>query len=255
MMSSSVPPLPPRRPTALVTGASRGIGRAIATRLAAEGYDVTLSARDAAALDEVVGLLRDSAGQVRACPADLSRIDGAVQLAEAQRSLSHALDVLVLCAGTGTAGSLDDYPQRRIERQLSVNLLAPIRLVQGLLPALRTAAAESPARGAKVIALASIAGVASEPGLAVYGATKAALISLCESITVDAAGTGVVATAISPGYVDTDMSAWMHNTLAPEDMISPEDIAELALAVCRLSRNAAVPNIVVTRPGSQLWRA
>lgn len=214
-----------------------------------------MSARDAAALEEVVGSLRDSPGKVHACPADLSRTEDVARLAETQKSLSQALEVLVLCAGTGTAGPLDDYPQRRLDRQFAVNLLAPIQLVQGLLPALRTAAADSPSRGAKIVALASIAGVASERGLAVYGATKAALISLCESITVDEAETGVTATAISPGYVDTDMSAWMHDTLAPEEMISTADIAELALAVCRLSRSAAVPHIVVTRPGRQLWRA
>jgi NAD(P)-dependent dehydrogenase (short-subunit alcohol dehydrogenase family) len=97
--------------------------------------------------------------------------------------------------------------------------------------------------------------VASEAGLSVYGATKAALISLCQSITVEEAAHGVTATAISPGYVDTDMTAWIRDRLDPADMIAVQDIVELAIAVSRLSRNAAVPNIVVTRPGAQLWRA
>jgi NAD(P)-dependent dehydrogenase (short-subunit alcohol dehydrogenase family) len=106
-----------------------------------------------------------------------------------------------------------------------------------------------------VIAVASISGVAAEPGLAAYGATKAALISLCESITVSEGAGGVTATAISPGYVDTDMTAWIRDQISPADMITPDDIAELTLAVCRLSRHCAVPNIVVTRPGPLLWRA
>jgi NADP-dependent 3-hydroxy acid dehydrogenase YdfG len=66
---------------------------------------------------------------------------------------------------------------------------------------------------------------------------------------------GVTATAISPGYVDTDMTAWIRDQIPPAEMITADDIAELTLAVCRLSRHAAIPNIVVTRPGPQLWRA
>jgi len=65
----------------------------------------------------------------------------------------------------------------------------------------------------------------------------------------------VNATAISPGYVDTDMTAWIRDRLDPAEMIRVDDIAEIALAICRLSRYAAVPNIVVTRPGANLWRA
>jgi 3-oxoacyl-[acyl-carrier protein] reductase len=144
---------------------------------------------------------------------------------------------------------------RRFDLQVAVNLRSAFLLVQGLLPALRTAAADRPASGAKVVALASITGVAAEPGLAAYGATKAALISLCESITVSEADNGVSACAISPGYVDTDMSTWMHDRLDPDHMITVHDVAELVLAVSHLSRYAAVPNIVLTRPGTSLWRA
>jgi NAD(P)-dependent dehydrogenase (short-subunit alcohol dehydrogenase family) len=106
-----------------------------------------------------------------------------------------------------------------------------------------------------VIAIASITGVAAEPGLAAYDATKAALNSLCESITVSEAEHGVTACAISPGFVNTDMSAWIHDRLEPAHMITVQDIAVLAHAVCQLSRHAAVPNVVVTRPGPSLWRA
>jgi NAD(P)-dependent dehydrogenase (short-subunit alcohol dehydrogenase family) len=172
-----------------------------------------------------------------------------------QRDLDDQLDVLVLCAGVGTAGSIHAYPASRIERQFAVNFEAPFRLIQGLLPLLRAAALRSVTRTAKIIAIASITGVAAEAGLAAYGASKAALISLCESVTVDEAGSGVTASAISPGFVDTDMSAWVSNRLAPAEMITAEDVAELVLALCRLSRHAVVPNVVMTRPGPLLWRA
>jgi 3-oxoacyl-[acyl-carrier protein] reductase len=233
-----------------VTGASRGIGREIAVRLAADGYDVTLSARH----PEPLAALAAETGAAYQV-ADMGVPDDIDRLAAFQLGRHDRLDVLVLCAGIGTAEPVAELPIRRAERQLNVNYLAALRLIQSLLPALRTAATHPPAHTAKIIALASITGVASEPALAAYGASKAALISLCQSVTIDEAGTGVTATAISPGYVDTDMTAWKHDELPAAEMMTAADVAELALAVCRLSRHAVVPNLVVTRPGSQLWRA
>lgn len=241
--------------TALVTGGSRGIGRAIAAGLAAAGYDLTISGRNQEALDAAAVQLRASGGQVRVIAANMADPEDVKALANAQLSLAHALDVLVIAAGAGIAGTLEDYPLRRLDAQVSVNLRAPFQLVQCLLPALRAAAIDEPHPGAKIIAIASITGTASEPGLAAYGATKAALISLCESITASEGTAGVNATAISPGYVDTDMTAWIRDRLDPAEMIRVDDIAEIALAICRLSRYAAIPNIVVTRPGGNLWRA
>jgi 3-oxoacyl-[acyl-carrier protein] reductase len=258
------------RPRALVTGASRGIGRAIAVRLAMSGYGLTLSGRDLAALESVaaeVGAVSvaPEAGaeaaaepgvrQAAVCAADMSRPDDVDRLARFQADLDDALDVLVLCAGVGSAGMIADSPLSRAQRQVAVNFLGPLRLVQALLPALRRAAERPPGQTAKIIAIASITGVTSEAGLAAYGASKAALISLCESITVEEAGTGVTASAISPGYVKTDMSAWVQDRIPPDEMITADDVAELAVALCRLSRHAVVPNVVLTRPGRVLWRA
>jgi short-subunit dehydrogenase len=245
-----------RQPRVLVTGASRGIGRAIAVRLARSGYGLTLSGRDLAALESVAAELGLPAGQkASVCAADMAAPDDIDRLARFQAELDDALDVLVLCAGVGSAGTLAGYPASRAQRQVAVNFLGPLRLVQALLPALRRAAERSPRRTAKIIAIASITGVASEAGLAAYGASKAALISLCESITVEEAGTGVTASAISPGYVKTDMSAWVQDRIPPDEMITAEDVAELVVALCRLSRHAVVPNVVLTRPGHALWRA
>ena len=166
-----------------------------------------------------------------------------------------SLDLLVLCAGSGTSGPIAGYPIHRFDRQVEVNLRAPFILIQDCLPSLRQAAASHPERGARIVAVASLTGVAAEPGLAAYGAAKAALISLCQSVNVEESASGVSATAISPGYVDTEMSSWVRDRIDPADMIEPGDIAELVLALTRLSARAVVPGIVVTRRGDTQWRA
>ncbi|RBY85992.1 SDR family oxidoreductase [Blastococcus sp. TF02A-26] len=240
--------------SALVTGASRGIGRAIAERLAGEGFDLTITARDAEALERVRDDLVPSGSTVLAQVADVRDVDQVHELARAHLDVHRGVDLVVVAAGMGVGGDdLATFPLRRLDAMLDVNLRAPFALVQALLPALREAGTTE--HGGKVIALASITGVASEPGLAAYGASKAALISLCESITVAEAGNGVSATAISPGFVDTDMAAWVHDRIPTAGMIRPSDVAEMVIAVARLSRNAAVPNIVLTRPGPNVWRA
>jgi 3-oxoacyl-[acyl-carrier protein] reductase len=241
--------------TALITGASRGIGFAIAERLAADGWDLMVSARNEPRLDEAVSALSGSGPEVRGVKADMNVPADVEALAEAHYERGSELDLLVLAAGVGIGGPLAGYPLPRLDRQLAVNLRAPFQLVSLLLPALRAAAKRQPELGARVIAISSITGQAAEPGLAAYGATKAALTLLCEAITSEEGVNGVLATSIAPGYVDTDMAAWIRETIPPEQMMRPTDIVELTMALTRLSRQAAVTKIVMTRPGPQLHRA
>jgi NAD(P)-dependent dehydrogenase (short-subunit alcohol dehydrogenase family) len=241
--------------TALITGASRGIGRAIAEHLAADGWDLLLSARDGPGLKAAVDALADSPGEVHGVTADMSSPDDTEALTRAQYAYREHLDLLVLAAGVGAGGPIDGYPLRQLDRQFAVNVRAPFQLVSLLLPALRAGALSHPGLGARVVALSSITGHAAEPGLAAYGSTKAALTRLCESITSEEGENGVLATAIAPGYVDTDMSSWNHESVPPDQMMRPADIAELTLALTRMSSRAAVPSVVMTRPGPSLYRA
>jgi 3-oxoacyl-[acyl-carrier protein] reductase len=233
-----------------VTGASRGIGLAIATRLAREGFDLTVSARTPATLDPVAAELG-----ALAVAADMGVAEDVDRLADAHEAAFGRLDVLVISAGTGTVTPIEQTTTSRFDKQLAVNLRSPFQLVARLLPAMKATATRAPQHGAKVVAIASITGMASEPGMSVYGATKAGLISLCETINVEASAFGVSATAISPGYVDTDMTTWVHDQVPPASMITVDDIAELAVAITRLSARAVVPNVPVVRTGATLWRA
>jgi|ERR1700722_2186232 len=244
-----------RKRVALVTGASRGIGRAIAEQLSSEGFDLTISSRNSEALGHAVEQLRAKGRKVFAVSADMALERDVEVLADTHCEHFEFLDVLVLCAGVGFAGEFSSYPIGKFDKQIAINLRSPFLLIQRLLPILRNTASLEPERGSKIVAISSIAGMAAESNLAAYGASKAALISLCESIIVAEAETGVTATSISPGYVDTDMSGWVHDRIDAGAMIRADDIALLVSAVAHLSRYAAVPNIAVTRPGDQVWRA
>ena len=137
-------------------------------------------------------------------------------------------------------GSFADQDTRRIGLQLDVNLRATMIVTREALPHLRAV------RG-HVITLASIAGTIPTPGLAVYGATKAALIALTSSINREESEHGVRATAISPAFVATRMTDW--TGIPAEEQIQPDDIAALVRAVLHLSPHARIPNIVVERLG------
>jgi short-subunit dehydrogenase len=244
------------RRAALVTGASRGIGRAIAARLGSEGFDLTVTARSQDALDEAAADIGAAAGvDVLAVAADMASGDDVERVADRHVERFGRLDVLVVNAGTGTIATIEATAPKRFDKQLDVNLRAPFHLIARCLPALRATAAAHPDRGAKVLAIASVTGMVAEPGMSVYAATKAALISLCESVNVEESKAGVSATAIAPGYVDTDMSEWIRDEIPPATMLTVDDIAELAVAVTRLSARAVVPTIAVVRAGDALWRA
>ena len=242
--------------TALVTGATRGIGLGIATRLAQQGHGLTINARDPERLDSVARELRAAgASDVVVAAGDLSDPEAAGNVVTAHTEHFETLDALILNAGFGSSGTIDTYPLRRLDKTLDINLRAPLTMLQQALPSLRAAAASNVDRGAKVVALSSITGLYAEAGLAVYGATKAALISLVETFNAEESGKGVTATAIAPAFVDTDMANWVHDRIPPETMIRVDDIVEMVDMLLRLSSRAVVPKIVVGRSGTTSYHA
>jgi short-subunit dehydrogenase len=221
--------------SALVTGGSSGLGLALARMLRTEDFELTLVARRPEPLEEAANGLG-----AFSVAADLADADECVRVVAAHVERHGGMDVLVNSAGLGIGGSFADQDTKRIGLQLDVNLRATMIVTREALPHLRAS------RG-HVITLASIAGTIPTPGLAVYGATKAALIAWTSSLNREEAEHGIRATAISPAFVATRMTEW--TGIAAEEQIQPEDIAELARTVLRLSPNARVPNIVIERLG------
>lgn len=242
--------------SALVTGASRGIGRGIATSLARQRFGLTITSRDEADLAPLAEELREAGSpQVVDHAADMADVEAPAALVDRHATAFGSMDVLVVNAGVGTAGAVADFPVRRLRKTIDVNLVAPFLLTQAALPLLRSATASDGDRGAKIVALSSITGAYAEPGLAAYGATKAALMSLVETVNAEESGGGVSATAIAPGYVDTDMSAWTADTIPTGSMIRVDDVVRVVDMVIGLSRHACITRVVVSRSGSSGYEA
>ncbi|QIX53545.1 SDR family oxidoreductase [Rhodococcus sp. DMU1] len=240
---------------ALVTGASRGIGALIARTLAERGWDLTVSARQPEALQGFAeALAGDTGRRIVAVPADMSDEAAVHRLAREHVDAFGRLDALVLNAGMGAIGPFADFPLRRLDKLFAVNVRSAYQLVQQLLPTLRATGQVSP-RGARVIAMASMTGISAEPLNSAYGATKAALISLCETLTVEEYTHGVSGVAVCPGYVATDMTSALADKIAPAEMITAGDVADQTVAMTDLARTVVIPRLLLTRPGPNLWHA
>ncbi len=223
-------------PSALVTGGSSGIGLAIARMLRDEGYDLTLASRTAAKIEV-------AAAEIGAHPvtADVGKEDDCVRVVSEHRERFGGMDVLVNSAGIGIAGTVESLQTKHLDLQLNINLRGLLLVSREAIPLLKETKGW-------IVNLASIAGTTPTPGLTVYGATKAAVIALTRSQNAELDGDGVRAIALCPGFVDTAMAAW--SGLTADEMIQPEDCAEIVRMCLRLSPRARIPQVVVERVGS-----
>jgi NAD(P)-dependent dehydrogenase (short-subunit alcohol dehydrogenase family) len=221
---------------ALVTGGSSGIGLAIARMLRDEGFGLTLASRRQERVEAAAAELGATA-----VAADVTDAGEAERLVAEHRERFGRLDMLVNSAGIGIAGRIADLPPKHFDLQLGVNLRGVFLVTQAAIPLLRES-------HGLIVNLASIAGTIPAPGLATYAATKAAVISLTRSLNEELDADGIRAVAICPGFVDTPMAQW--TGLAGDEMIQPEDCAEVVRMLLRLSPRARIPQVVIERAGS-----
>jgi short-subunit dehydrogenase len=231
---------------ALVTGASRGIGLALADALGDEGYALTISARKPDTLEQTAENLRAKGYEVQGVAANMADEDAIAALVAAHRDKYGRLDVLVNNAGVGIGAAAAEHQTKYVDMQLGVNLRAIVLLYRDSLEMLRVAGAEH--RNALVVNLASIAGKSPSPWLSVYSATKAAVLAYTQAMNKELGKEGIKSTAFAPGFVNTDMTDFVKGTVSADEMILPTDIAEALRFLLRLSTNCVVPEIVFGRP-------
>jgi len=235
---------------AVITGASSGIGLAIARVLGEEGYALTVSARRPDKLEAAAEGLRADGLEVQSVAANMTDEDDVVGVFAKHREAHGRLDVLVNNAGVGIGAPMEEIQTKYLDMQLGVNLRALIIGTREGLPLLRQAGAEH--GKALIVNTASIAGKGGQAWLSIYAATKAAVINFTQSTHREFGREGIQCTALAPGFVDTPMTEFAKGQVPGEDMIRPQDIAEAVRFLLRTSPNCHVPEIVFTRPSEEL---
>lgn len=216
----------------LLTGASGGIGRALAQALAARGARLLINARDLEKLNALAGELRRNGARVTVLPADLGSQHGIEQLAHAASS-GGAPDIVVHCAGAMAFGAIENQDPALIERLWRTNVIAPSLLTRALLPAMRR-------RGSgRLVFVGSIFGSLGFPMYASYSASKFALRGFAEALRRELDGSGIAVSYMAPRYTRTDLNAGAPQRLAAAlgmRQDAPEDVARRIVAALEHER-------------------
>jgi short-subunit dehydrogenase len=223
-------------PTVIVTGASSGIGRALALAWGKRGADVVLSGRSAPALEEVADALKRCGSRAFVHSGDVTLEADRIALIETARSSTGRLDVLVNCAGQGYYGSVSQIDPDELAALLALNVVAPLRLAQlAIDPLTRTSGC--------IVMISSIAGLVAAPRIGAYAASKFALEALSMALRAELRGAGIRVLVVRPGPVDTPFRA---NSITTDGVAglrpraarvqSPEEVAEQTLAAVASGR-------------------
>ena len=232
---------------ALITGASSGIGLAIARALGQDGYGMTLAARRPDKLAEAAKGLEDEGLELQYVAANMASEEDIQNVVAQHKERFGRLDVLVNNAGVGIGGSIEGYETKKLDMQLDVNLRSVYLTTRDCIPMLKEAGAEH--GKALVVNTASIAGKMGQPWLAAYSATKAGVVGLTQAMHGELGKEGVQCTAFCPGFVATPMTDWVEGQVPKEEMIQPDDLGEAVRFLLRTSPNCIVPEIQFIRPG------
>ena len=231
---------------AIVTGAGRGIGRAVAVALGGEGAAVVLAARSRADLAAVAAEIKDAGGRALALPTDITQ-DAAVEaLAEQTTAELGRIDLLVTSAGTAAFGQFADSKPGDWEQMLTLNLRAVMMSCRVVLPTMLRQ------RAGLIINVASIAAKRALPGSAVYTATKAGVVGFSRVLAEELRPHGVRVGVVVPGAVDTPIWESLGASPPRERMLRPEDVARAVVLMASLPPNASLEELVLLPAGGIL---
>jgi len=213
--------------TAIVTGGSRGIGRAIALQLAEQGADVVVNYQNRSdAADEVVSLIQEMGRQAVAVQADVRSMDDVQRMVKETRSTFGRIDILVNNAGTTRDGLLMRMSEHDWDIVLDTSLRGAFHCTKAVM---RTMMKQ---RAGRIINISSVAGVAGNPGQANYASAKAGLIGFTKSVAKEMGSRNVTCNAVAPGYIPTELTADL-----------PEAITEQARKATPLGRLGTVEDV------------
>jgi NAD(P)-dependent dehydrogenase (short-subunit alcohol dehydrogenase family) len=232
---------------AIVTGASSGIGLAVARMLAEEGHAVTLVARRPEKLEAAYEQLKADGLEVQRVPANVGDEADIQRVVKQHRDAYGRLDVLMNNAGVGVGAPIDKLDTKRMDLQLATNLRSIPLFYRECIDMLKAAGAEH--RNALVVNTASIAGKQGEAWLSVYSATKFGVVGFTQSMNRELHAFGIKSTALCPAFVDTAMTEFARAHVAPEAMIQTSDLVAAVRMLLALSPGCVVPEIVFQLPG------
>jgi 3-oxoacyl-[acyl-carrier protein] reductase len=232
---------------AIVTGAGRGIGRAIALALAGHGAQLALAARREADLQAVRAEIETAGGQTACISTDVSREPEVVRLVQETVARFGRLDMVVNNAGLGIFGRLAEMTAEQWDSVMAVNVRGPFLLCREAIPYL-TQQPQS-----LIVNISSVVGIKGYANQAAYSASKHALMGMSSALAKEVQEDGIRVHAICPGGVDTPMVRQARPDLDPAVLMKPEEIAELVLFLVTRQGNAVVDQIHVRRAASIPW--
>jgi len=235
---------------AIVTGASSGIGLAIARMLGEEGYAMTLAARRPEKLREAADGLAGAGYELQAIAANVSEEAEIKRIVDAHGERYRRLDVLVNNAGVGIGAPVGEIETKRLDMQLDINLRSIVLFYREALTMLKQAGVEH--RKALVVNTSSISGKRGEAWLSVYSAAKHGVVGWTEAMNKELGAEGIKSTALCPAFVDTPMTDFVKGHVKAEEMIRPQDIAEAVRYLLKVSPACVVPEMMFVRPGDSL---
>ena len=232
---------------AIVTGGSRGIGRAIALALASEGAAVVLAARSAEKLAEAAELVRKAGGRAQPVVTELADEESIRNLVRVTQETFGRLDILTNNAGVTHSAPLEETRTEDLDRCWMINARAPFILCREALPLLRQAQAGF------IVNISSVVGVKGYPLQSAYTASKHALRGMTISLAEELRDTKIRVHVICPGGVNTEMVQSVRPDIETEDLIGPEEIAELVLYLVTRRGNAVLDELRIRRAAAAPW--